>query len=121
METRSYHLGPWEEEIGYSQSIRAGNRILVSGTVGNEELYTDTKSQMLDAYQNIRTTLAHDGATLRHVVKEVIYCLDIDELKKCQEIRKGLYEGNLPATTWVQVQRLYSPGHLLEIEIEAIL
>ena len=121
MKITSYHLGPWEEEIGYTQSKRIDNRIIVSGTVGNEELYKDMESQLRDAYENIKTTLAHDGATLQNVVKEIVYCLDIEELKKCQQIRKEIYEGNLPATTWVEVRRLYSPGHLLEIEVEAIL
>lgn len=116
----SFHLGPWEESIGYSQSIRVNNRILVSGTCGNEELYKDMESQLRDAYKSLQTTLAHSDATLKHVVKETIYCVDIEELKKCQDIRKQIYEGNLPATTWVEVKRLYSPGHLLEIEIEAI-
>lgn len=117
----TFHLGPWEESIGYSQSVSVNNRVLVSGTVGNEELYKDMESQLRDAYRSIQTTLAHSGATLKNVVKEVIYCVDIEELKKCQDIRKKIYDGNLPATTWVEVKRLYSPGHLLEIEIEAII
>jgi len=121
MKITSYHLGPWEEEIGYTQSKRIDNRIIVSGTVGNDEVHKDMESQLRDAYENIKKTLAHDGATLQNVVKEVAYCLDIEELKKCQQVRKEIYEGNLPATTWVEVRRLYSPGHLLEIEVEAML
>lgn len=117
----TFHLGPWEKEIGYSQSVCVNDRIVVSGTVGDAKRFTDMESQLRDAYSNLRTTLAHDGATLKNVVKEVVYCVDIEALKKCQEIRKALYEGNLPAATWVEVKRLYSPGHLLEIELEAVL
>ncbi len=116
-----FHLGPWEQEIGYSQSVRVGDRIIVSGTVGSSENAKDMGSQLKAAYASIIKTLAHDNATMKDVVKETIYCLDIDALIACKEIRKKIYEGNLPAGTWVQVQRLYSPEHLLEIELEAIL
>ncbi len=116
-----FHLGPWEREIGYSQSVRVGDRIMVSGTVGSSESAKDMESQLKAAYASIIKTLAHDNAAMKDVVKETIYCLDIDALIACQETRKRIYEGNLPAGTWVQVQRLYSPEHLLEIEVEAIL
>ena len=117
----TFHLGPWEEEIGYSQSVRVGNRIIVSGTVGDDSISKDTESQLKDAYQTIITTLAHDGANLKNVIREMIYCRDMDALIKCQDLRKKFYDGHLPASTWVQVERLYLPGHLVEIEVEAIL
>lgn len=116
-----FHLGPWEEEVGYSQSVRVGNRIIVSGTVADDSVSKDMESQLKEAFRNIITTLAHDGATLKNVIKETTYCRDMDALIKCQDLRKEIYGGHLPATTWVQVERLYSPGHLLEIEVEAVL
>lgn len=114
----NYHLGDWEKDIGYSQSVRVGQRILVSGTVG-DEAHTALAQQMADAYEALKTTLAHDGATLKQVIKETIYTTDMDALIAAQELRKGFYGENLPASTWVQVQRLYSAGHLIEIEVEA--
>ncbi len=69
----TFHLGPWEQDIGYSQSVRVGNRILVSGTVGDDTVSKDVESQLKDAYQSIITTLAHDGASLKNVIKETIY------------------------------------------------
>lgn len=116
-----FHMGPWEQEIGYSQSVRRGSRLLVSGTTGNGPGSKDLASQMKDAYQGIQATLAHDGATLADVVKETIYCRDMDALIAAQELRKSIYGGHLPAGSWVQVQRLYSPHHLIEIEVEAVL
>ena len=32
-----YHEGPWEQQIGYSQAVRAGHTIYISGTVGANE------------------------------------------------------------------------------------
>lgn len=114
----NFHLGDWEKGIGYSQSVRLGSRVVVSGTVG-DEAHSDLAGQMQDAYEALKTTLAHDGATLRDVIKETIFTTDMDALIAAQELRKGFYQGHLPASTWVQVQRLYGPGHLIEIEVEA--
>lgn len=116
-----FNLGPWENDIGYSQSVKIGNRIIVSGSVGNEETSKDVESQLIDAYNVIIKTLAHNRATLQNVVKETIYCKDMEALKKCIGKRKQFYMGNNPASTWVQVERLYSEGHLIEIEVEAYL
>jgi 2-iminobutanoate/2-iminopropanoate deaminase len=116
----TFHLGPWEEEIGYSQSVRVGNRILVSGTAADDTVFKDLESQLKDIYQSIMTTLAHDGASLKNVIKETIYCRDMEALIKCQHIRKKFYEGHLPAATWVQIEKLYAPGHWIEIEVEAM-
>lgn len=116
----NFHLGDWEKDIGYSQSVKVGNRILVSGTVADDTKAKDTLSQVAEIYEVLKVTLAHDGATLKDVIKETIYCRDMDALIAAQELRKKYYEGNLPAATWVQVERLYSPGHLVEIEVEAV-
>ena len=117
----TFHMGSWEKDIGYSQSVKMGNRILVSGTTGDESVSKDLASQMKDVYKAIQATLAHDGATMGNIVKETIYCRDMDALIAAQELRKSFYGSHLPAATWVQVQRLYSPGHLIEIEVEAVL
>lgn len=65
MDISTFHLGSWEREIGYSQSVRVGKRILVSGTVSDEGQHKDMESQLIDAYKNLRTTLAHSGATFK--------------------------------------------------------
>lgn len=114
----SFHWGEWEKDIGYSKSVRIEHRILVSGTVG-DETHTDFPAQMRDVYEALRETLAHDGASLKNVVKETIYTTDMAALMDAQNQRKAYYLGNLPASTWVQVERLYSPGHLIEVEVEA--
>ncbi|WP_420318480.1 hypothetical protein [Ekhidna sp.] len=29
------------------------------------------------------------------------------------------YNGNTPAASWVQIERLFSPGAMIEVEVEA--
>jgi len=117
-----YHQGPWEQTIGYSQSITAGNRIHVSGTVGADAsgFPKTMEGQMKAALATIEATLKQQGGSLQDVVAERIYTTDIEALKRCQDVRKQAYSGHLPAATWVEVRRLYEPEALREIEVEAL-
>jgi enamine deaminase RidA (YjgF/YER057c/UK114 family) len=69
-----YHAGPWEKEIGYSQAVRSGNMLYVSGTVGanSKGEPADLDGQMKKAYAAIQKTLAHYNTDLSHVVMERI-------------------------------------------------
>jgi 2-iminobutanoate/2-iminopropanoate deaminase len=111
-----FHLGRGEQEVGYSQAVRSGNHVYISGTVGGTE--GSTEEQLKQAYATIQKTMDQYKASFANVVMERIYTTDIDSLIKCQEYRKTLYGENLPAATWVEVKRLYSPSHKIEIEVE---
>ena len=45
----------------------------------------------------------------------------MDGLIRSQETRKQFYGDALPAATWVEVKRLYSPGDKIEIEVQVSL
>ena len=118
----AYHAGPWEEKIGYSQAVRAGHTIYISGTVGADEkgFPKDLEAQMRLAYAAIEKTLEQYGANVSDVAMERIYTTDMDALIKLQEVRKGVYGKWLPAATWVEVRRLYVPEAMIEIEVEVV-
>ncbi len=115
----TYHAGPWEQRIGYSQAVRSGRTLYISGTVGanGEGKPEDLDSQMKNAYVAIQKTLTQYKTDLSHVVMERIYTTDIEALIRSQETRKQFYGNWLPAATWVEVKRLYSPADKIEIEV----
>jgi enamine deaminase RidA (YjgF/YER057c/UK114 family) len=117
-----YHAGPWEQQIGYAQAIRAGHTIYISGAVGADDkgFPKDMEAQMKLAYSSIEKTMDHYGASFSNVVMERIYTTDIDGLIKCQETRKRIYGNWLPASSWVEVRRLYAPEAIIEIEVELV-
>jgi len=119
----AYHAGPWERQIGYSQAIRSGNMLYVSGTVGanGQGQPADLDSQMKNAYGAIQKTLAHYHTDLSHVVMERIYTTDIEALIRSQGTRKQLYGNSAPAATWVEVRRLYGSADKIEIEVQVAL
>jgi len=118
-----YHAGPWEQDIGYSQAVRSGHTLYVSGTVGanGKGQPEDLDSQMNNAYGAIQKTLAHYKTDFSHVVMERIYTTDIEALIRSQETRKQFYGNWLPAATWVEVKRLYGPTDKIEIEVQVAL
>lgn len=102
-------------EIGYCQAVRTGNRLYVSGTVGQGEMPAAVQS----VYERLRQTLEANGLTFRNVVKENVYTTDLDAFEGSKDIRKSFYGSTLPAATWVQVQRLFLPSFVLEVELVA--
>ena len=119
----SYHAGPWEQTIGYSQAVRKGNMLHVSGTVGADAKGqpADLAGQMKKAYAGIQRTLAHYNTDFSHVVMERIYTTDIEALIRSQETRKQFYGNSAPAATWVEVKRLYGAADKIEIEVQVAL
>lgn len=119
-----FHLGDWERDIGYAQAVAAGPYLFVSGTVGRGALDDPASwvSALQAAYERIGITLDAHGIGFDQVVKETIYTRDIERLKAASAVRFDYYsKASLPASTWVQVERLFEPDYLVEIEVTAIL
>ena len=104
-----------EVEIGYCQAVRSGDRLYISGTAGQGEMPVAVQS----VYERLKQTLEANGLTFRNVVKENVYTTDLDAFKGSKDIRKAFYGTSLPVATWVQVQRLFLPSLVLEVELIA--
>lgn len=105
-----------ENEWGYAQAVKVGNTIYISGTVAGG----DTPQALDKIYQNLQKTLAHYNADFSHVVKENLYTVDIDAVKAHHKVRKNYYKEDFPASTWVQIDRLFEKGINIEIDIIAV-
>ena len=117
---------PWEKEYGYSQAVKVGGTIYVSGQVshddnGNVVGKGDMEAQMLQAYANIRKVLAQYGATMDNIVDETLFVTDMNSSfavsVKCRsEVFFGI---PVVASTIVQIQRLAFPELMIEIKCVA--
>lgn len=101
--------------IGYAQVLKIGNVLYISGAVTTEI----TPQGITTVYNDLKASLASYGATFENVVKENLYTTDIEAVKKYNSARKKFYNGDFPAATWVQVQRLYMQSAKLEVELIA--
>lgn len=84
-ERQKFHLDEKSEnEIGYSQAVRGGDVVYISGSVGTGPM----PHAIHDAYEELRKTLAAYGLTFRNVVKENVYTTQLDEFIKHKDLRR---------------------------------
>lgn len=124
-ETKSFGM-PWEKEYGYSQAVKVGDTIYLSGQVSHDDRgnivgLRDMEAQMRQAYANIQKVLAQYGATMDNVVDEVLFVTDMDTaFAAAVKCRQEVFSGTpVVASTIVQIQRLAFPELLIEIRCVA--
>ncbi|MEW5746405.1 MAG: RidA family protein [Nitrospirota bacterium] len=114
---------PWEQEYGYSQSVKVGDTIYLSGQVSHDDTGTivgpgDIEMQMRQAYANVQKVLAQYGATMANIVDEVLFVTDMEAaFAAAVKCRQAVFSGTpLVASTIVQIQRLAFPELMVEIK-----
>ena len=113
---------PWEEEYGYSQAIKVGDTIYISGQVSHDDkgkiVGSDMESQMRQSYINIKKVLTSYGASMENIVDETLFVTDMETaFAAAIKCRHELFSGKpIVASTIVQIQRLAYPGLLIEIK-----
>src|SRR4051812_33849471 len=137
-ETRGLGM-PWEKTYGYAQAVRVGDTIYVSGQLSHDDAgnlvapaplgphgeildHGNMASQMRQAYVNAGQLLGRFGATLQHVVEEVLYVTDMDTaFAAAGPVRKQAYGSEMPpvASTILTTSRLALPAQLVEIRFTA--
>ena len=123
IEKEAKSLGmPWEEESGYSQAVKVGDTIYVSGQVSHDDEGNvlgegDMEAQVRAAYANIVKVLAQYGATIENVVEEVMFVTDMETGLPARAKMKDEVYGGAPvvACTIVEIAALAFPPLMVEI------
>jgi 2-iminobutanoate/2-iminopropanoate deaminase len=95
----------------YSQAIRAGSLLFVSGQVpidpatGNL-IEGDIVAQTRRAFQNVGEILKAGGASFDHVVKTTVFLVDMNDFAAMNEVYGTFFAPPFPARATVQVVRL---------------
>jgi 2-iminobutanoate/2-iminopropanoate deaminase len=112
----------WEKEYGYSQAVKVGDTIYVSGQVSHDDKGNivgqgNMEMQMRQAYSNIKKLLAQFGATIDNIVDEVLFVTDMDAAFAARvKCKQEVFSGNpMVTSTIVQIQRLAFPALMVEI------
>lgn len=109
------------EAIGpYSQAVRAGDLLFVSGQIGADPATgrfagQDAASQTEQCLRNLEAILTEAGAGLQDVVKATVFLADMDDFQPMNEVYARFFPSRPPARACVQVARL-PRGALVEIE-----
>jgi len=111
---------------GYSHAVQAGGLLFVSGQVAFDEAGAivgvgDMQAQTRQALRNLGAVLEAAGATFADVVKLTYFVRDIDAIAAIRAARNEFIDtANPPASTLVEVSRLFVPDLLIEIEAVAV-
>ena len=105
----------------YSQAIKAGNFIFISGQVPSQDAKS-IKEQTLSALKKIKDILEAAGSKVSKLVKVSVFLKNIDDFKEMNEMYKDFFNQNgvmdkNPARSTVEAT---SPLKEFLIEIDAI-
>jgi len=108
----------------YSQAIRAGSFVFVSGQLGvtpSGELVGETiEEQTEQVFANLRAILEAAGSGLGRIVKTTVFLQHLDDFQAMNEVYAKHVGEQPPARATVEVAKLPS-GALVELEAVALL
>jgi len=116
------------KSVGYSQiaTVTGGTIVFISGQValdksGNVVGKEDFQAQLEQVFENLNAAVEATGGTFDDVIKLNSYVVDMSHLAEFREVRdKYVNVKNPPASTAVQVPRLFRPEFLVEVEAVAV-
>jgi len=112
-------LGP------YSQAIRAGQLLFVSGQVPidpqtGELVAGGIAAQTRRALENVGAILAAAGASFQHVVRTSVFLADLGDFGAMNEVYATFFTAPQPARSTIQAARLPRDARI-EIDVIAFL
>jgi enamine deaminase RidA (YjgF/YER057c/UK114 family) len=114
---------------GYTHVVEtSGTRtVYISGQVafdmdGSLVGENDMGAQAEQVFRNLQAALASVGATFENVAKLTYFMTDISQLQAVRDVRdRYINTANPPASSAFEVQKLFRPECLIEVEAIAVL
>jgi reactive intermediate/imine deaminase len=116
------------KSVGYSQLaiVTSGKIVFIAGQValdksGNVVGKDDFRTQVKQVFENLKAAVEAAGGSFHDIIKLNSYFLDLSHLPEFREVRDQYIDTSKPpASTAIQVPRLFRPEFLLEIEAVAV-
>lgn len=105
----------------YSQGIRAGNFLFISGQLGvdmstGEIAYDCVETQTKQVLNNLKTIAEAGGSSLAQALKVTVYLTNMDDFAAMNAIYATYFPENPPARVCVEVSRL-PKGVTVEMDV----
>jgi enamine deaminase RidA (YjgF/YER057c/UK114 family) len=113
---------PFERRYGFSRAVRAGDRVVVSGSAPiwpDGSCDPDPRAQARRCCEIIVAALAELGADAANVVRTRMFVTDAAHSEAVGEVHREFFGTAAPAATMVVVAGLLDPRWVVEIEAEA--
>ncbi len=109
----------------YSQAVRSGQWLFLSGQIGLEPLGGALVGGGIEAeaervLQNLQAVLRAAGGSLGHIVRTTIYLTDLNDFMRVNEVYGRYFQAPFPARATVGVAAL-PRGARIEIDAIAML
>ena len=116
--------GPWEDVVGYSRVVAAGDAAWVSGCTATVEGAVvhpgDVAAQARVAFGVLVDALASAGFTPADVVRTRMYVTDTTRWEEVGRVHGEVFGAVRPATAMIGVASLLHPDMLVEVEADAV-
>ena len=113
----------FEEDIGYSRAVVAGDWILVSGTTGFDYSTMTISDSLIEqteqCLKNIESALLQAGSSLREVVRVTYVLPNGAEFAQCWPVLRKYFGEVRPAAMMI-CAGLSDPRMRIEIEVTAL-
>jgi len=113
----------FENEIGYSRAVIAGDWVFISGTTGydylNMTISEDILKQTEQCFKNLEEALQKAESKLSDIVRVMYIVPDTSEFEKCWPVLKKYLGEIKPAATMISAG-LADKKMKIEIEVTAI-
>lgn len=112
--------------FGFSHIVKVGDTVYISGQLpqdqdGNIVGKGDMVAQTEKTYENLKKCLESVGATMHDIVMLRIFVTNLEEFQKTGDVRKKYFGKYRPATTGLEISRLYFPDAMIEVEATAVI
>lgn len=106
----------------YSQAVRAGDMVFVSGQIPIDPatgsfVSDDVAEQSEQVLKNLSAVLEAAGSSLKSVVKTTVFLADMNDFTAMNEVYARYFTENFPARATVQAARLPKDAR---VEIDCI-
>ncbi len=112
------------ERFQFSQAVKAGNTLYVSGQVGRApdgNIPDDIEGQTRNALGNLKNVIEHAGGTLEDVVELHTFHTDMGEMAGMMKVKSEFFPGDYPAWTAIGCTALAAPQFKLEVKAIAVI
>jgi enamine deaminase RidA (YjgF/YER057c/UK114 family) len=113
----------FEEKIGYSRAVVAGDWVFVSGTTGYDygtmSISGSLVEQTEQCLKNIEAVLRQAGSSLRDVVRVTYVLPNGGEFEQCWPVLRAYFGDVRPAAMMISAG-LADPRMRIEIEVTAL-
>ena len=117
--------GPWEEKLGYSRAVVAGDHVYVAGSTATlngqvqhpGDPYLQTKV-ILESI--VGPALAEAGHSITDVVRTRVYLRSVDDAEEAGRAQAEFFGEHRPASTLMGNLTFVHPDMLVEIDVDSV-